>query len=72
MSSRQCDRQQIRAFVGFRPIEVAEEGHLRRSLETEAVPRDPEGTYLRIPVAAWRREQRLEPPAEPDSGSGFA
>ena len=62
--SGQRDREQIRAYLGFRPIEVADERRLCRWLETEVAPKDLERAHLRIAVADWRREQHLEPPAE--------
>ena len=62
--SGQRDRERIRGYLGFRPIEVADERRLRRWLETEVAPRDLEPAHLRIAVADWCREQRLEPPAE--------
>jgi Domain of unknown function (DUF4158) len=62
--SGQRDRERIRAYLGFRPIEVADERRLRRWLETAVAPHDLEPAHLRIAVADWCREQRLEPPAE--------
>jgi len=62
--SAKRDREQIRAYLGFRPIEVADQKRLCRWLETEVAPRDLEPAHLRIAVADWCREQRLEPPAD--------
>jgi hypothetical protein len=56
------DREQVRGFLGFRPIEVADERRLCRWLETEVAPQDLEAAHLRIAVAEWCQEQRLEPP----------
>ena len=62
--SGQRDRERMRAYLGFRPIELADERRLRRWLEFEMAPRDLEPAHLRIAVADWCRERRLEPPAE--------
>jgi len=51
--SGQRDRERIRGYLGFRPIEVADERRLRRWLETEVAPRDLEPAHLRIAVADW-------------------
>lgn len=58
------DREQVRGFLGFRPIGVAAERWLCRWLETDVAPRDLEPAHLRGAVADWCREQRLEPPAD--------
>ena len=58
------DREQVRVFLGFRPIEVADERRLCRWLETEVASQNLEPAHLRIAVADWCREQRLEPPAD--------
>jgi hypothetical protein len=58
------DREQVRRFLGFRPIGVTDERRLCRWLETEVAPRDLEPAHLRVAVADWCREQRLEPPAD--------
>lgn len=54
----------MRGFLGFRPIEVADERRLCRWLETEVAPQDLEAAHLRIAVVDWCREQRLGPPTE--------
>ncbi|MEJ2388905.1 MAG: Tn3 family transposase [Chromatiaceae bacterium] len=58
------DREQVRGFLGFRPIEVADERRLCRWLETDVAPQDLAAAHLRIAVADWCREQRLEPPTD--------
>jgi TnpA family transposase len=62
--SAKRDRERIRGYLGFRPIEVADERRLRHWLETEVAPKDLEPAHLRIAVTDWCRERRLEPPAE--------
>lgn len=62
--SGQRDRKQIQAYLGFRPIQVADERQLNRWLATEVAPTDLEPAHLRVAVADWCRERRLEPPAE--------
>ena len=57
------DREQVRRFLGFRPIGVADERQLCRWLEAEVAPRDLEAAHLRTAVTDWCRERRLEPPA---------
>jgi hypothetical protein len=51
------DREQVRGLLGFRPIEAPDERQLCLWLETEVA-------HLRIAVADWCREQRVEPPAD--------
>jgi len=62
--SSKRDRELVRAFLGFRPIEVSDEDQLRNWLASEVVPTDLDSRHLRAAVADWCRDHRLEPPAD--------
>ena len=62
--SSKRDREQVRTFLGFRPIEVGDENQLRKWLESEVVPADVDSRHLRAAVADWCRDHQLEPPAD--------
>ena len=62
--SSQRDREQIRAFLGFRPITVADEDQLREWLQHEIVPLGRDSRHLRSAVAEWCRDHHLEPPSD--------
>jgi len=61
--SSQRDREQIRAFLGFRLITVADEDQLREWLQHEVVPLGQDSRHLRSAVADWCRDHHLEPPS---------
>ncbi len=60
--SSQRDREQIRAFLGFRPITVADEEQLRKWLQNEVVPQDQDSRHLQSAVADWCRGSLPKPP----------
>ena len=62
--SSKRDREQIHAFLGFRPITIEDEEQLRRWLELEIVLEDMDSRHLRLALADWCRDHRLEPPAD--------
>jgi hypothetical protein len=62
--SSKRDRELVRAFLGFRPIEVSDEDQLRNWLASEVVPTDLDSRHLRAAVADWCRDHQLEPPAD--------
>ena len=54
--SSKRDREQIRAFLGFRPITVADEEQLRKWLGREVVSEDLNTRHLRSVVMDWCRD----------------
>ncbi len=56
------DREQIRDYLGFRPISAVDSEQLQGWLEREVVPEDQGLNYLRFSVLEWCREHRIEPP----------
>ena len=62
--SSQRDREQIRGFLGFRPITVADAQRLQEWLQQEVVALDQDSRYLRSVVADWCRDHRVEPPTD--------
>lgn len=62
--SSQRDREQIRDFLGFRPITVADAQRLQEWLQQEVVPLDQDSRHLRSAVADWCRDHRIEPPTD--------
>jgi TnpA family transposase len=62
--SSQRDREQIREFLGFRPITVADAQRLQAWLQQEVVPLDQDSRHLRSAVADWCRDHRVEPPTD--------
>lgn len=60
--SSQRDREQVRHFLGFRPITVADARRLQEWLQREIVPLDPDRRSLRAAVADWCRAHQVEPP----------
>jgi TnpA family transposase len=62
--SSQRDREQIRDFLGFRPITVADAQQLQEWLQQEVVPLDQDSRHLRSAVADWCRDHRVEPPTD--------
>jgi len=66
--SSQRDREQIRHFLGFRPITVADARRPQEWLQREIVPLDPDRRSLRAAVADWCRAHRVEPPTAGRSG----
>lgn len=51
--SSKRDREQVRAFLGFRPITVADEEQLQEWLLSEVVPEDQNTQHLRIAVGLF-------------------
>ena len=62
--SSKRDREQIRTFLGFRPITVGDEEQLRERLRRDVVSEDMDTRHLRSVVLDWCRDHRLEPPAD--------
>lgn len=56
------DREQLRAFLGFRPATAEDSQHIQKWLCQEVVPHDQEPHHLKAAVQDWCREQRIEPP----------
>ena len=56
------DREQIRDYLGFRPISAADSEQLQGWLAREVVPEDQDPNHLRLSVLDWCREHRIEPP----------
>ena len=57
------DREQLRAFLGFRQAVVDDMEPIRRWLSREVVPEDQDPRHLRSAVLDWCREHRIEPPS---------
>ncbi|MGA7981297.1 MAG: DUF4158 domain-containing protein, partial [Chromatiaceae bacterium] len=66
--SSKRDREQIRIFLGFRPITLDDGERLRRWLAHEAAPRDVDERHLRLSLSDWCRSHRLEPPSDSSAG----
>jgi hypothetical protein len=62
--SSKRDREQVRTFLGFRPITLDDEEPLHRWLEHEVVPKDTDERHLRAALLDWCRAHRLEPPTD--------
>ena len=56
------DREQLRAFLGFRPATMADGAQIQAWLEQEIVPKDQEPNHLKAAVLDWCREHSIEPP----------
>ena len=56
------DREQIRNYLGFRPISAVDSEQLQGWLAHEVVPKDQDPNHLRLSVLEWCREHRIEPP----------
>jgi hypothetical protein len=56
------DREQIRDYLGFRPISATDSEQLQGWLAREVVPEDQDPNHLRLSVLEWCREHRIEPP----------
>ena len=57
------DREQLRAFLGFRQATVDDMEPIRLWLSQEVVPQDQDPRHLRSAVLDWCREHRIEPPS---------
>jgi hypothetical protein len=57
------DREQLRAFLGFRSATVEDSQRIQKWLCQEVVPHDQESHHLKAAVQDWCREQRIEPPS---------
>ena len=57
------DREQLRAFLGFRQAVVDDMEPIRLWLSREVVPEDQDPRHLRSAVLDWCREHRIEPPS---------
>lgn len=60
--SSKRDREQIRAFLGFRPITIADEEMLQEWLQSEVVHEDQDAHHLRSAVDDWCQDHHVEPP----------
>ena len=58
------DREQVRTFLGFRPITLEDEERLRQWLEHDAVVQDIDERHLRVSLLDWCRAHHLEPPSD--------
>ena len=56
------DREQLRAFLGFRPATVVDSVQIQAWLGQEVVPKDQEPNHLKTAVLDWCREHSIEPP----------
>ena len=57
------DREQLRAFVGFRQATIDDMEPIQNWLSQEVVPQDQDPRHLRSAVLDWCREHRIEPPS---------
>ena len=57
------DREQLRAFLGFRQATGDDMEPIQRWLSQEVVPQDQDPRHLRSSVLDWCREHRIEPPS---------
>jgi TnpA family transposase len=56
------DRQELRAYLGFRPATAEDSQPIQQWLLNEIVPRDQEPRHLKAAVLDWCRDHHIEPP----------
>jgi hypothetical protein len=56
------DRQELRAYLGFRPATAEDSQHIKQWLLNEVVPHDQELRHLKAAILDWCRDHHIEPP----------